>query len=88
MSKAESYLEYTAFSRLGLIEQLKFEGFSTRDATFGVDHIEVDWMDQAALKAESYLEYTAFSRSGLINQLKFEGFTSKQANHGADAVGL
>lgn len=88
VSKAESYIEYTAFSRAGLIKQLKYEGFSTKDSTFAVDHIEVDWMEQAALKAKSYLEYTSFSRSGLIRQLKYEGFTTKQATHGANAVGL
>ncbi len=37
MSKAESYIEYTAFSRTGLIKQLKYEGFSTKDSTFAVD---------------------------------------------------
>lgn len=86
--KAEDYIGYTAFSRSGLIKQLKYEGFSSRDATFGADHIDVDWMEQAAIKAKDYLEYTAFSRSGLIKQLEFEGFTRKQAEHGAKAAGL
>ena len=67
---------------------MKYEGFSSRDATFGADHIDVDWMEQAAIKAKDYLEYTAFSRSGLIKQLEFEGFTRKQAEHGAKAAGL
>lgn len=30
---AEDYLDYTAFSREGLIQQLEYEGFSTEDAT-------------------------------------------------------
>ena len=34
---AEQYLEYSAFSRSGLIDQLKFEGFTTEQATYGVD---------------------------------------------------
>ena len=33
--KAE-YLENSSFSRSGLIEQLKFEGFTTAQATYGV----------------------------------------------------
>lgn len=37
VKKAESYLDYTAFSRSGLIEQLEYEGFSTEDATYAVD---------------------------------------------------
>jgi len=86
--KAESYLDYTAFSRSGLIEQLEYEGFSTADATFAVDSLDVDWMEQAAKKAADYLDYSAFSRSGLISQLEYEGFTHEQAVYGADSVGL
>ena len=56
VESAESYLSYTAFSRKGLIEQLEFEGFSTADATFAVDHITVDWNEQAAKSAKSYLD--------------------------------
>jgi hypothetical protein len=85
---AENYLNYTAFSRDGLIQQLEFEGYETADAEYAVDAIEADWMEQAAKKAEDYLNYTSFSRSGLIEQLEFEGFTREQAEHGADAVGL
>ena len=44
--QAKDYLNFTAFSRQGLIEQLEFEGYSTEDATFAVDHIEVDWMSK------------------------------------------
>jgi hypothetical protein len=88
--KAGDYLEYTAFSRSGLINQLaSFEGFSTEDATFAVDSLTVDWNEQAAKKAKDYLEYTAFSRNGLINQLvSFEGFTPAQAAYGVSTTGL
>jgi hypothetical protein len=34
---AESYLEFSAFSRSGLIGQLEYEGFTTEQATYGVD---------------------------------------------------
>lgn len=88
LDKAENYLDYTAFSRSGLIEQLEFEGFSTADATFAVDTVTVDWMVQAEKKAQSYLDYSSFSRSGLIDQLEFEGFTPDEAEHGANSVGL
>ena len=88
VESAESYLSYTAFSRKGLIEQLEFEGFSTADATFAVDHITVDWNEQAAKSAKSYLDYSSFSRQSLIEQLEFEGFTSAQASYGASQNGL
>ena len=37
LEKAEDYLEYQAFSRKGLIEQLTFEGFTPSQAKHGVD---------------------------------------------------
>jgi host cell surface-exposed lipoprotein len=85
---AESYLDYTAFSRSGLIEQLEYEGFNTGEATLAVDYLTVDWNEQAWKSAESYLDYTAFSRSGLIDQLLYEGFTLEQATYGVDKTGL
>jgi hypothetical protein len=32
---AESYLEYTAFSHAGLVDQLEFEGFTPEQAEHG-----------------------------------------------------
>jgi UDP-N-acetylenolpyruvoylglucosamine reductase len=81
---AEDYLSTSGFSRSGLIEQLKFEGYSPKDAAFAVDHLNVDWNEQAARSAEDYLSVSAFSRSSLIEQLEFEGYTRQQAEYGAD----
>jgi hypothetical protein len=88
LEKAREYLSFTAFSHSGLIEQLKFEGFATADATWAVDNLTVDWNAQAAKKAEEYMSFSSFSRSSLIDQLMFEGFSREQAEHGASAVGL
>lgn len=88
LGSAESYLNFSAFSRSGLIAQLEFEEYSTADATFAVDTVAVDWMEQAEKKAQSYLDYSSFSRSGLIDQLEFEGFTPDEAEHGVNSVGL
>ncbi|GIE45323.1 Ltp family lipoprotein [Actinoplanes lobatus] len=85
---AASYLKYSAFSRSGLIEQLKYEGFSTKLATYGVDAQHANWKKQAAKMAKSYLKYSAFSRQGLIDQLKYEGFTTAQATYGVNQAGL
>ncbi|MDP5228117.1 MULTISPECIES: Ltp family lipoprotein [Arthrobacter] len=86
--KAESYLNLTAFSRSGLIGQLEFEKFSAADATWAVDHLEVDWNVQAEKKAKKYLEMTSFSHAGLVDQLTFEGFTPEQAEYGATKAGI
>lgn len=88
IGSAEDYLDYAAFSRSGLIGQLKYEGYSTAVATFAVDHVSVNWNQQAYLKALEYLDYSHFSRLGLIGQLKYEGFTTKQATYGVTKAGL
>ena len=85
---AESYLEFSNFSRSGLIHQLKFEGFSEPDATSAVDSLNVDWNEQAAKSAADYLEMSSFSHSGLVHQLEFEGFTPQQAEYGVGTTGL
>ncbi|SDD90092.1 Ltp family lipoprotein [Nocardioides lianchengensis] len=85
---AESYLDLSAFSRSGLIKQLKFEGYSAADAKYGVDAQKANWKKQAAASGENYLSMSSFSRSGLIDQLVFEGFSQKQAEYGADQNGL
>lgn len=84
ISKAESYLDYSAFSKKGLIKQLEFEKFDKKDAEYAVENIDVDWNEQAVKKAESYLDYSSFSKQGLIEQLEFEGFTKAEAQYGAD----
>jgi hypothetical protein len=85
---AKDYLEYTHFSKSGLIKQLKFEEYSAKDAKFAVNHIKVNWNEQAAGAAEDYLDTTHFSRSGLIKQLEFEGYSQTQAEYGVKKAGL
>lgn len=65
VSTAEDYIQYSSFSRSGLIDQLKYEGFSTADSTYAVDNITVDWNEQAAQTAQEYLDTSSFSASGL-----------------------
>jgi len=79
---AEDYLTYQAFSRTGLIKQLKFEGFSKAEAEYAVEAIKVDWKQEAVQMAKDYLGTQSFSRSGLIEQLEFDGFTPEQAEYG------
>ena len=80
LSKAADYLDFTAFSRTGLIHQLEFDKYSTGDATWAADHVNANWNEQAAKKAKDYLGFTSFSRPGLIDQLTFDGFTPAQAS--------
>lgn len=87
IAQAKAYLEYSSFSRSGLIQQLEYEGYSNESATYAVDSCNVDWNKQAELTAQSYLDYSSFSRDGLIQQLEYEGFSSEEALYGVTAVG-
>ncbi|MFD6177139.1 MULTISPECIES: Ltp family lipoprotein [unclassified Isoptericola] len=94
LESAQSYLEYSGFSKQGLLDQLTSEygdGFETADATWAIKHVDADWKAEAVESAESYLEYDSFSRSGLIDQLSSEygdQYTRAQAEYAADQVGL
>jgi hypothetical protein len=88
LRQARQYLQFEPFSLKGLIGQLKYEGYSTSDATYGASHSGANWMAQAVRKAKEYLKLQPFSFSGLVGQLEYEGFTHAQAVHGAHAVGL
>lgn len=88
IKKAESYLKYSSFSRSGLIGQLIYEGFSTYQATYGVDSLGVNWKKQAVKMAADYLDTMPFSRSGLIDQLIYEGFSTSQATYAVDEIEL
>ena len=85
---ALSYLDFTAFSRDGLIKQLEYEKFSNEDATYAVDNCGADWNEQAAKMAASYLENMPFSHQSLVEQLVFEGFTEEEAEYGVSTTGL
>ena len=85
---AHEYLQTEGFSYKSLFEQLKYEGYSTSDATYAVIHSGANWYKQAAREARDYLHTEAFSRSGLIEQLEYEGFTASQALYGVRTVGL
>jgi outer membrane biosynthesis protein TonB len=87
VGSAESYLEYSGFSRKGLIGQLEYEGYSTADATYAADNVAVDWNEECAQSAQSYMDYSSFSKSGLADQLDYEGFSDSQIAHGLKAVG-
>ena len=89
---AEDYIDLTAFSKQGLIEQLSSpagDGYSKADATFAANHVDVDWNAEAVEAAEDYLELSSFSRQGLIEQLSSaagDKFTPAQAQYAVNKV--
>lgn len=94
VQSAEKYLSMSAFSRSGLIQQLSSrygEGYPEADAIYAVDHISVDWNEQAVRAAQQHLRERSFSREGLIHQLEAaygDGFSHAEAVHGVNHTGL
>lgn len=84
IEKAEYYLDFQPMSKKGLIRQLVFDKFERADAKFAVNHIQVNWNQQAKLLAENLLDVTAYNHAGLVQQLRTYGsFTESQAEYGA-----
>jgi len=83
LNRAKTYLEYSAFSKQGLIEQLEYEGYTHNEAVYAANHCGANWSEQAYKRAQTYLEYSSFSKDGLIEQLEYEGFTHSEAYYGA-----
>ena len=96
VESAKTYLAMgSGFSRAGLIQQLSSsagEGFPEAVAIFAVDHLHVNWNEQAVESAKGYMSSIGgFSRAGLIQQLSSSagaGFTYAQAVYAANKVGL
>lgn len=84
---AREYLNISAFSYTGLINQLEYEGYLTEEATYAADNCNANWNEQAAKSAKEYLDVSSFSRQELINQLIYEGYTQEQAEYGVTQNG-
>lgn len=97
LEDAKNYLDYSSFSKAGLLQQLTSEygsGYERADAAWAIKYLEkfklVSWNAEAAEAAEDYLEYSSFSRDGLYQQLTSEygsGFTPEQAAYALKKVG-
>ena len=96
VESAKNYLSTgSGFSRAGLIQQLSSsygDNFPKAVAIFAVDHLQVNWNEQAVKSAKNYMSMgSGFSRAGLIQQLSSsygDNFTVAQAVYAANNVGL
>ena len=87
LQSALQYLNSMPFSYTGLIEQLKYEGYSDSEAKYAADNCGADWKEQAVKSAKQYLDIMSFSRQSLIDQLEYEGYTYDQASYAATQNG-
>ena len=95
LEAAQDYLDYSAFSRKGLIDQLSSDygsGFEAADAKWAVDQRGARTGSEQAVKAaKDYLDYSSFSRQGLIDQLSSPygyQFTVEEATYAVNKIGL
>lgn len=81
---AKQYIHSNPFSRKGLIEQLEFEGCSNDVATYGADHCDADWKEQAARDASYTAEKRDYSPGETLKYLKDKEYTEEEAKYGAE----
>ncbi len=88
LESAQAYLHNVGgFSESGLRDQLEYEGFSSSEIDYAIEHCGANWNEQCAECAQDYLDSMSMSRSELYDQLEYEGFTSSQIAYGLAAVG-
>lgn len=88
LKSAQAYLDNVGgFSESGLRDQLEFEGFSSSEIDYAIEHCGANWNEQCTECAQDYLDSMSMSRSELYDQLEYEGFTSSQIAYGLAAVG-
>ena len=95
-NSAKNYLDYMAFSKKGLIQQLSSEygdNYPEKVAKKAVKALEkeekIDWTEEAKEAAQNYLDTMSFSKNGLVQQLESEygdQFTHEQAVAAVEAV--
>lgn len=87
LTKAEQYINYTAFSKEGLRDQLRYEGFTEGQIDYALSTLAVNYNDQAAKKALQYQNSNLnLSKQGIYDQLRYEKFTPEQAQYGVNSL--
>ena len=86
IESAEAYNKVFAYSKKGLIENLKYEGFSEDIAECAVKSINANWKENCVRSAYSYLDLSPFSKKELIHQLDYDGFTSEEIDYAMNQI--
>ena len=86
IESAEAYNKIFAYSKKGLIENLKYEGFSEDIAECAVKSINANWKENCVRSAYSYLDLSPFSKEELIHQLDYDGFTAEEIDYAMNQI--
>lgn len=84
LDTAKRYFSTLNFSRKGIEEQLKFEGFTEEAINYALSNIVVDYNKQALGSARSYDNVLSMSSKRLLEQLIHDGYTEAQAKYAVD----
>lgn len=81
-------LDFSAFSKQALIEQLESEGHAEEDILTIIEVLKLDFNEQAALKAQEYMrdpeKWTVDTLAAYL--VKWEYFTEEEAEYGVSRV--
>lgn len=86
LSQAQGYIESGAFSHDGLVEQLEYEGYGEKNATYAADNVGADWSAEALQSAQSYVDHIGISSEHLYEMLDYEKFTPDQIDYAMQNV--
>ena len=86
IESAEEYNKVLAYSKKGIIEKLKYEGFSEDIAECAVKSINANWKENCVRSAHSYLEIISYSKEELIHQLDYVGFTAEEIDYAMNKI--
>ena len=86
IESAEEYNKVLAYSKKGIIEKLKYEGFSEDIAECAVKSINANWKENCVRSAYSYLDLSPFSKEELIHQLDYDGFTPEEIDYAMNEI--
>ena len=86
IESAEAYNKIFAYSKKGLIENLKYEGFSEEIAECAAKSINANWKENCVRSAYSYLDLSPFSKEELIHQLDYDGFTAEEIDYAMNQI--
>ena len=86
IESAEEYNKVLAYSKKGIIEKLKYEGFSEDIAECAVKSINANWKENCVKSAYSYLDLFSFSKKELIHQLDYDGFTPEEIDYAMNQI--
>lgn len=84
LKSAKNYLNFTAFSKYGLVKQLEYDKYEEADCMYAVENCGANWNEEAMKSAKNYLKTMSFSKEQLKNQLVYDKFTDEQAQYGVD----